>query len=205
MEFHLTDDTPNERVAGVLGEPVAASTTPSARGRVSISGIKHFTMVAEPHSLMEGWNGDIMFSSGLFSTQTENCPGKAQGGDPTNKCNMTVIVNGSGNTNVAYVGTQPWDYPISLQVSGNHTLTQYGNVWTNASSPYPEGLEPGVWPSGQTIKSATPDKIVPGVSAIIVRDGYDLQRRLGRLDLARHYPELGITDTCAGPAWLPPT
>ena len=197
MEFHLTDNTPNRPgLVGSLDAPTASPTSAAARGRVSISGIKHYTMFAEPHSLIEGWNGDAMFTSGVFSTQTENCPGKAQGGDP--KCNMTVIVNGSGVTNLAYVGTQPWDYPISAQVSGKHTLTQYGNVWTNASSVYPEGLEPGVFPKGPSIKSAIPDKIVPGVSATVLRDGYDLQRRLGRLDLARHYPELGVSDTCAG-------
>ena len=161
-------------------------------------------MVAQPHSLMDGWDGDAVFTSGLFSTQTENCPGSAQGGDPTNKCNMTVIVNGSGVTNLAYVGTQPWDYPITVQLSGKHTLTQYGNVWTNTSGGSPEGLAPGVWPAGATIKSAIPDKIVPGVSANVLRDGYDLQRRLGRLDLARHYPELGIKDTCGGPKKVTP-
>ena len=91
-----------------------------------------------------------------------------------------------------------------MQVSGKHTLTQYGNVWTNASGGAPEGIEPGVWPAGATIKSAIPDKIVPGVSANVLRDGYDLQRRLGRLDLARHYPELGIKDTCAGPKKVTP-
>jgi hypothetical protein len=36
----------------------------------------------------------------------------------------------------------------------------------------------------------------PGVSARVVRDGYDLLRRLGRVDLARHYPHLGVVDTC---------
>ena len=43
-----------------------------------------------------------------------------------------------------------------------------------------------------------PDQIVEGVSAKVVANGYDALRRLGRLDLARHYPELGVTDVCAG-------
>ena len=128
--------------------------------------------------------------------KTEDCPGKAQGGDPTNKCNMTVIVNGSGVTNLAYVGVQPWDYPMTLLVNDNSTITQYGNVWTNSSGPRPEGTAPGVFPAGASIRSSIPDKVVSGVSADVVRDGYDLQRRLGRLDLARHYPELNIVDIC---------
>ena len=32
----------------------------------------------------------------------------------------------------------------------------------------------------------------------MVRTGYDALQRLGRLDLARHYPELGVMDVCAG-------
>jgi hypothetical protein len=51
-------------------------------------------------------------------------------------------------------------------------------------------------PAGITPRNLVPDVIVPGVSANVVRDGYDLLRRLGRLDLARHYPELGVTDVC---------
>ena len=104
-----------------------------ARGLVAINGIKHFTMLAEPHSLLESWTGDMVFTGGLFSTQTEDCPGKAEGG--TSSCNMTIVVNGSGATNLAYVGTQPWNYPMTIDIhgSGQHTLTQYGNLWTNSS------------------------------------------------------------------------
>ena len=48
--------------------------------------------------------------------------GKAQGGDPSNKCNMTIVVNGSdagAKTNLAFVGTQPWNYPMTVKVSGD--------------------------------------------------------------------------------------
>ena len=44
FEFHLTDDTPDTaNLTGALAAP---------RGHVSINGVKHFTMFAEPHSLM---------------------------------------------------------------------------------------------------------------------------------------------------------
>ena len=79
FEFHLTDDTPNKsgQLTGALAEKSSAAT---ATGLIAINGIKHFTMFAEPHSLMDGWTGDALFTGGLFSTQTEDCPGKAQGG-----------------------------------------------------------------------------------------------------------------------------
>ena len=134
FEFHLTDDTPNKagQLTGSLADEHAAGAA-TATGLIAINGIKHFTMFAEPHSLMDGWSGDVLFTGGLFSTQTEDCPGKAQGG--ASKCNMTIVVNGSGATNLAYVGTQPWDYPMTIDISGpgKHTLTQYANLWTNAS------------------------------------------------------------------------
>ena len=90
-----------------------------------------------------------------------------------------------------YVGVQPWDYPFTFDISGSrtHTVTQVSNVWTNASGPSHGVRNP---PSYLDV----PDQIVPNVSPNVVRDGYDLLRRLGRLDLARHYPELGVTDTC---------
>ena len=129
--------------------------------------------------------------------------GKEEGGE--SKCNMTIVVNGSGATNLAYVGTQPWDYPPTIDISGpgKHTLTQYGNLWTNASGPFPLGLKPNsdpAWqPAGITPANLIPDQTIEGgVSAEVVRNGYDALRRLGRLDLARHYPELGVTDVCAG-------
>ena len=156
----------------------------------------------------ESWSGSAFFTGGQFSTQTENCPGKAQGGNATNKCNMTVVVNGSGATNLAYVGTQPWNYPITIVGAGDragaragHTVTQYANAWTNASGPFPLGMktntDPSIRPAGITPSNLVPDAIVAGISADVVRDGYDLQRRLGRLDLARHYPNLGVVDVCA--------
>jgi hypothetical protein len=38
---------------------------------------------------------------------------------------MTIVVNGSGSTNLAYVAVQPWDYPFTFDVSGGtHTVTQ---------------------------------------------------------------------------------
>jgi hypothetical protein len=206
FEFHLTDDTPNKsgELSGSLADKQSdAEAAASVAGLMAINGIKHFTMFAEPHSLLESWTGDAVFTGGLFSTQTEDCPGKAQGGE--SKCNMTIVVNGSGATNLAYVGTQPWDYPMTIDISGpgKHTLTQYGNLWTNASGPFPLGLKPNsdpAWqPAGITPANLIPDQTIEGgVSAEVVRNGYDALRRLGRLDLARHYPELGVTDVCAG-------
>ena len=48
--------------------------------------------------------------------------GKAHGGDPSNKCNTTILINGSdagAKTNLAFVGTQPWNYPMTVKVSGD--------------------------------------------------------------------------------------
>ena len=116
---------------------------------------------------------------------------------------MTIIVNGSGQRTWP-VGTQPWNYPMTIDISGQgkHTLTQYGNLWTNASGPFPLGSKPNAdpsWqPAGMIPANLIPDQIVEGVSAEVVRNGLDGLRRLARLDLARHYPELGVTDICAG-------
>ena len=85
-------------------------------------------MVAEPRDLFESWDGDAFFTAGSWSTQTENCPGAATGGAPSNQCNMTVVINGSGTTNVAYVSVQPWDYPMSYDVTGKHTVTQFRSL-----------------------------------------------------------------------------
>lgn len=110
------------------GGTSAALGKPGTRGTVAINGIKHYTMVAEPRDLFESWDGDAFFTAGSWSTQTENCPGAATGGAPSNQCNMTVVINGSGTTNVAYVSVQPWDYPMSYDVSGKHTVTQFRSL-----------------------------------------------------------------------------
>ena len=79
------------------------------------------------------------------------------------------------------------------------------NVWCNASGPNVAGTG---WnasaPDGQPATSPgkerpawVADNLVAGVSAGVVRNGYDLLRRLGRLDLARHYPHLGVSDVCS--------
>eukprot|EP01051_Picozoa_sp_SAG22_P014227 SAG22_NODE_1695_length_3796_cov_3.361915_2_plen_92_part_00 len=79
--------------------------------------------------------------------------------------------------------------------TSKNTLTQVGN----ASGPFPLGLpklDPAAVIAGKPLPplpNRVPDAVFAGgtgggqSSAEIVRDGYDLQRRLGRLDLARHY------------------
>eukprot|EP00035_Acanthoeca_spectabilis_P000344 m.72715 g.72715 ORF g.72715 m.72715 type:complete len:920 (+) comp10147_c0_seq1:27-2786(+) len=181
-EFYLSGI---DSMAGMGGW--SNDTPAQQRGRIAIHGIKLFTMQADPHDLFEGWDGDAFFSGGLFSTQTEDCDDGAQ-------CNMTVILNGTGTTNLAYVGAQPWDYPFTFKVSGTHTVTQIGTVVTNASGPT-GGRHVTPLQGNQNV----PDAVVPGVSAEVIRGGYDLLRRLGRLDLARHYPDLGVRDVCGEP------
>ena len=59
FEFHLSDER-TETTKDKTGLPtgsLAAKLGDAPRGRVAINGIKHFTMFAEPHSLMEDWNG----------------------------------------------------------------------------------------------------------------------------------------------------
>lgn len=71
FEFHLTDDTPNKsgQLTGTLTKEQPDEQTAAGTGLIAINGIKHFTMFAQPHSLLEGWTGDALFTGGLFSTQ----------------------------------------------------------------------------------------------------------------------------------------
>ena len=54
---------------GTLTKEQPDEQTAAAAGLMAINGIKHFTMFAQPHSLLEGWTGDALFTGGLFSTQ----------------------------------------------------------------------------------------------------------------------------------------
>ena len=104
--------------------------------------------------MLENWEGDFFLTGGTISTQSEDCPGPAGGGE--SKCNVTWSVTGAhartsafaaipwyklnsvcvcvrvcvggSKTNVALLVAQPWDYPVTFDLSKAPaaTLTQLG-------------------------------------------------------------------------------
>ena len=111
---------------------------------------------------------------------------------------------GGSKTNLALLVAQPWDYPVTFDLSKAPaaTLTQAGNFWCNASGPFAPPLKNAPktdpFPSFHLRRNGCEDTEKTSATAAIVDRGYDLLRRLGRVDLQRHYPELGVTDVCAG-------
>ena len=94
------------------------------------------------------------------------------------------FIAGTGQTDAVYLLTQPSAFPRDAEnpavKNTKATVTKIGNVWTNDSMWW--GTANDEWPA----------QAVPNALA-----GLDLLRRLARVDLAVHYPELGVTDTCA--------
>ena len=77
-----------------------------------------------------------------------------------------------------------------------------GNFWCNASGPFAPPLKDAPktdpFPSFHLRRNGCEDTEKTSDTDTIIDRGYDLLRRLGRVDLQRHYPELGVTDVCAG-------
>jgi hypothetical protein len=88
-----------------------------------------------------------------------------------------TILHVSGNVNLTYVLSFPWEYPFTFDLQSGARLTEVGTMQHDSS--------------GTTHRIA--DQNWTG-SWEVITAGYDLLRRFGRKDLERHYPELGVTD-----------
>jgi hypothetical protein len=144
-------------------------------GVVAVSAIKTYTTTTT-NSVADGWAGLWWMSGGGVDFQ----PTKS----PTSEA-VSVFINDSAATNAVFLLTQPsCDLPVLDSVlykvtNPKATLTKIGNVLTNDTMW--AGPPNDLWPVG-----AVPNAV----------QGLDAMRRLARLDLQIHYPELGVKDIC---------
>ena len=148
----------------------------SPPGTVAVSAVKTYTTTTTQTTLTD-WAGLYWMSGGGTNFQPTTGP-KAEA--------VYVTVSGTAATDLVYMLTQPdRNYPIDdalqFKISDKTaTLTKIGNTNTNDTM-FPGPVD-DLWPAGAIANA------VQGLDAI---------RRLGRIDLAVHYPELGVTDTCS--------
>jgi hypothetical protein len=117
-------------------------------------------------SLFAGWSGNFLLSGGWAFTQ-----GKQYS-------NMTMTHTG-GELNLSVVLGYPWEHPYTFELEKDAHLTQVGTMQHDSSG----------------ANHRIPDVMWAGSTDNIVA-GYDLLRRLGRVDLERHYPLVGVMDSC---------
>ena len=141
------------------------------RGNVAINGIKLFS-TSWRQVLFEGWDGDFLSAGGWTSHQ--NC-------DNATGCNVTVE-HAAGRANISFLLSQTWIYPLTFKLSAGASFTRVGECWASNNAAHCHAV-PDVGPSSAASRAA-------------ITRGYDLLRRLGRVDLQVHYPELGVRD-CA--------
>ena len=92
--------------------------------------------------------------------------------------NATVKHEG-GKVRIAYTTTMPWYFKTIFDLGPEAELTLLGNMMSDSSQTHVR----------------VPDQIHADSNATVV-EALDLFRRLGRLDLQVHYPELGVRDVC---------
>ena len=86
----------------------------------------------------------------------------------------------AGRVNLSYVLPLPWLYPLSFRLSEGARLLRVGECWA----------------SNEEARCHATEDVVPASGGDSVTRGFDLLRRLGRVDLQIHYPELGVVDEC---------
>ena len=89
------------------------------------------------------------------------------------------MIHTSGDLNLSVVLGYPWQHPYTFELASDARLTQVGTMQHDSSG----------------ASHRIVDTTWAGSAEAIVA-GYDLLRKLGRLDLHHHYPELGVKDTC---------
>ena len=117
-------------------------------------------------SLFDGWSGSFLLSGGWAFTQGKEYT------------NMSMIHTG-GDLNLSLVLGYPWEHPYTFELASDARLTQVGTM-QHDSSGASHRIADTTWAD----------------SAEAIVTGYDLLRKLGRLDLQHHYPSLGVKDTC---------
>jgi hypothetical protein len=144
-------------------------------GTVVISAIKTYTTTQE-QTVLDNWQGLWWVSGGGINYQPKG------GGGPKA---VFATINGSAATDAVYLLTQPssdWPVADAMQfkiTNSKATLTKIGNVNTNDTMWW--GPAKDEWPV-----SAVPNAVA----------GLDAMRRLARIDLEVHHPELGVKDLC---------
>ena len=97
-----------------------------------------------------------------------------------NKTSLNMTVRANGPANLTYTLAFPWDLTYTFDLHAGAQLTEIGTRQHDDTG----------------VKHTKPDQQWSGSASTIVR-GYDLLRRLGRVDLQHNYPALGIKDVCA--------
>ena len=149
-------------------------------GSVAIATVKMFTY-NWVQTLFEGWSGLYFVTGGQLGAEcftSSKCDSAVQNCNCSTTGNFTVK-HESGKARIAYTTTMPWYHKVKFDLGPEAELTLLGNMQSD---------------SGENHVHVT--DVTNANSNATVVEAYDLFRRLGRLDLQHHYPELGVTDTC---------
>ena len=151
-------------------------------GHVAIAAVKMFTF-NWIQTLFEGWDG-LFFVAGAHSCA--QCFTDSKCNNTIQNCNCSLsgnitVKHVDGNARIAYTTTMPWYHEVDFDLGADAELTLLGNMRSDSLENH----------------FRVPDITHANSNATVV-EAYDLFRRLGRLDLQHHYPELGVRDVCSG-------
>lgn len=154
--------------------PVGTNAGEGAPGRVGNVAINAIKLSATNwlNSDFEKWSGNFFQTGGWATTQ---------GAHLKNKTSLNMTVRANGPANLTYTLAFPWDLTYTFDIRAGAQLTEIGTCQHDDTG----------------ARHTKPDQQWSGSASTIVR-GYDLLRRLGRVDLQHNYPALGIKDVCAG-------